>query len=158
MTVTSPMTPKPAATSASVTRVLATRGLGGDPGQQQAKPETSQRAQQLHKAGPQPTPGSAEPPVRAGSERLRHRARTRPRGNPSGNVLRPLSLICQLAGIRGGNPTRRRGLRTCPRTLDLALSISWSRLRVPEGRQYRRRCRAARRARSPYGGVTGLIV
>ena len=115
------------AVPASVTRVLATRGLGGDPGQQ-AKPETSQRAQQLHEAGPQPTPGSAEPPVRAGSERLRHRARTRPHGNPSGNVLRPLSLICQLAGTGGGNPTRRWGLRTCPRTLNPALSISWRRL------------------------------
>jgi hypothetical protein len=58
------------------------RGVGGDPGQQQAEPEHSNGALQLHKTGPQPAPGPAEPPGPVGSERRHHPARTMPRGEP----------------------------------------------------------------------------
>jgi hypothetical protein len=44
------------------------------------------------------------------SQRLRHRAWTRPRGNPSTIVFHLLPPICQFAGIRAGSAMRRQVL------------------------------------------------
>ena len=98
MTVTSPRMPKPTATSVVGHPGAGHRGVKGDPGQQQAKHEPGQRAQQLHQAGPQPAPGPAEPPESAGGQRPHHRSRTRPGGAAA---WRRLPLVTAYLPARG---------------------------------------------------------
>ena len=100
MTVTSPRTPKPTATSTSVTRVLATVASVVIRGSSSPSPSPASAHSSCDQTGPQPAPGPREPPERAVSERLHHRARTRPRGNPARRRLDSLPPICQFAGLR----------------------------------------------------------
>jgi hypothetical protein len=157
MTVTGPRTPKPATTSVSVTRVLATVAS----------------VVILGSSRPSPSPASAHSSCTRPARSRRRGRRNRPcgrsadgcitapgrrhAGTRSAIVSRPWPPVCQLAGIRpalqrvDGAADMPTDTQPCPvPTLPPA-----SGARRP---QDRRRCSVARRAGSPCGGVTDLIV
>ena len=103
MMVTSPRTPKPTATSASVTRVLATvesRVIRGSsrpsPSPASAHSSWTRPARSRRRGRPN------RPSGRAASGRITAPGRGRA-GTPPGDVFRPLPRICQLGGIRAGS-------------------------------------------------------
>ena len=135
MTVTSPRTPKPAATSASVTRVLATvasvviRG-SSRPSPRPAsahssctRPARTRRRGRLNRPCGRSASGCTTTPGRG------------PAGTPSGGVLRRLPPACSLAGIGAGGPARRRGPPACPPAARRA--SPYATLRVPAARVHR---------------------
>ncbi len=91
--VTSPRTPKPTPISTSVTRVLATVASVVIRGS--SRPSTSPASTYSNWSRPARSrrSGPAEPPARAVSQRLHHRARPRPRGNPARRRLAALRSI-----------------------------------------------------------------
>ena len=109
MTVTSPRTPKPTATSVSVTRVLATvesRVILGS-----SRPRTSPAS--AHSSCTRPARSrrrgrANRPRGEAASGRITPPRRGRA-GTPSANVSSSLPLVCQFAGIRVGSAMRLRG-------------------------------------------------
>ena len=123
MMVTSPRTPKPTATSASATRLLATVDSVVIRGS--SRPSTSPAS--AHSSCTRPARSrrrgrANRPRGRSASGCITAPGRSRA-GTPSGDVSRPLPRICQRARIRAGTPARRRDLPACPRTLNLAWSL-----------------------------------
>ena len=130
MIVTSPRTPKPTATSTSVTRVLATVTSVWIRGSNSPSPSPASAHSNWTRPARSRRRGRANRPSRrAAGDRITPPARGHT-GTPSGNVLRLLPPICQFAGIGGGAAMRRRGL---PRSGSDLLSSVISLFRGPGG-------------------------
>jgi len=91
ITVTSPRTPKPTATSASVTRVPATVASVLIRGSSRPSPSPASAHSSCTRPARSRRRGPREPPERTGRQRLHHRTRARPHGNPARQRLPSVS-------------------------------------------------------------------
>ena len=117
ITVTSPSTPKPTATSASVTWLLATVDSKVIRGSSRPSPSPARAHSSCTRPARRRRRGRPNRPEPAGSQRPHHRSRRWPRGNPARQAVPPVAF---------GRPARRHPGQHSSASSGSAPGRSWS--------------------------------